>query len=407
MREAVFQISSAAAYFAQATFTYTVVIYAQAVTGTTVESGLLFMAVYVPLLVLGLYAGAVADRHSRRHILMGGQWVLVVLSAVAVAVVGTGLREHAVQLLLLLCLLYGTAIAFLPATRLAYASNLVPDEAVERTTTLLKILNIAAAGGGPFVTGWIKARADWAVVFAVPAGLWLTSTLLLMPLRPLRESKPPSDGVRSWGALLEGLRVVGGTPLLRGLCVLSGVIFFLVTGPYQVLVPHFAQDVLGVGEVQRGTLMGSFGLGLLVGGILSTGLTQVRARGLLLVGTLFLSTSPFLVFGYQASYSLSVALLGLCGAFGGVFYSLLPTTLQVVTPDRLRGRVLSVYYVLMAGAPALGAAGFGWLSNHVGVVTTLRLAGFGAVAVSVIALLALRSVTQYVTGREARLRGSA
>jgi MFS family permease len=400
MREALFQLSAAAAYFAQGIFSYTIIIYVQALTGTA-ESGMLFVGLYLPNLLLGLKAGAVADRYPRKRILVTCQAMIVAVSAAALGVVAWSHRPHTLLLLLLLSPLYGSALAFLPATRMAYTSNLVSSEALQRATSLLKIFNIAAGAGGPFIAGWVKARAGWTVLFAVPVGLWLFSTLAMLPLRDLHVSTPAPNNTRSWREVFEGLRVIRDTPLLRGLCLLSCLVFCLVSGPYQVLVPAFTKDVLHASEIQRGTLMGIFGAGMLAGGILSAVLSGVRARGRLLVGTLLPSTILFLVFSYQTSYQLSLVLVGLCGTFGGIFYSLVPTTLQFVTPDQLRGRVLSVYYVLVVGSPALGAVVFAWLTDRLNIVIALRLAAFGAVAVGVLSLLALPSVRRYTTDHEA------
>jgi MFS family permease len=401
MRELLFEISSAAAYFAHAIFSYAVIIYAQDLTGTTAESGLLFILLYAPSLLLGLYAGVAADRYPRKRILLASQAAAALVTAAAAAAVLSGRHDRWVlTALLALCPLYGSALAFLPATRIACASNVVDDKALERCTLVLKTLNISSLGAGPFAAGWIKAHADWPVLFAVPVALWVVSNLLLVPLRTQRESRAESEGARSWEELTEGVRLVGGTPLLRALCLVSGIIFFLVSGPYQVLVPNFAREVLHANEVQRGALMGIFGGGLLAGGIASMALGRIRARGQLLLVTLILSVSSFLVFGYQTSYALAVVLLGLCGVLGGVFYSLVPTTLQVITPDRFRGRVLSAYYILMVGGPALGGVASGWLTSTLGVVSTLRLTAFSALVVSGLSMLLLPSLTRYTTDQE-------
>jgi MFS family permease len=395
MQETLFQISSAGAYFAHAIFTYAIIIYAQSVTGTTAQSGLLFVLLYAPMLLLGLYAGTVADRRSRKRILLWSQLCSGTLTVVASAAIASDRSELAMPILMATCPLYGAALAFMPATRLAFVANLLPEAAVQRCTVVLKILNVAAIAGGPMIAGWVKASADWPVVFAVPVALWVLSTLLLFPLRVLRETPAASEDARSWTDLKAGLQLITRTGILWGLALVSSIIFCLVSGPVQVLVPGFAKDVLEVDEVQRATLMGVFGGGLLVGGIASAALNHVRGRGRVLMGTLLLSALLFCGFAYQASYNASLVLLGLCSTAGGIFYSLVPATLQAATPDQFRGRVLSVYYLLLLGGPAIGAAGFGWLASSLGLSPTLKLAGVGALVVSAVSTLTLRAITQY------------
>ncbi|HEY8206016.1 MAG TPA: MFS transporter [Myxococcaceae bacterium] len=401
MRETLFQISSATAYFAHSIFAYALIIYIQALTGTPAESGTLFIAMYAPMLLLGLYAGAVADRYSRKRILLFSQIAAGTFSVVAISIVALGRREWVVPIFLAVCPLYGGAIAFMPATRLAFVANLVADEALQRCTVLLKILNVASVALGPPLVGWVKTFTDWRQLFFIPIGLWITSTGLLFSLRVQRETPPAPDESRSWKDLKDGLKLIASTDLHRGLCILSGAIFLLISGPYQVLVPGFAQEVLHCTEAQRGVLMGSFGGGLLAGGILSAALNNVRARGVLLMGTLLASSSIFLGFSYQTSFPAAVALLATCGSLGGVFYSLVPTTLQVITPDRFRGRVLSVYYVLLLGGPALGAVAFGWMAPVLGLLPTLRIAAAGGVAVSAVAFFTLQPVLRYTTDQVA------
>jgi ENTS family enterobactin (siderophore) exporter len=132
-----------------------------------------------------------------------------------------------------------------------------------------------------------------------------------------------------------------------------------------------------------------------VGGIVSAALNQVRGRGRVLMGTLVVSALLFCVFAYQITYVPALVLLGLCGTAGGVFYALVPATLQAATPDQFRGRVLSVYYLLLLGGPAIGAAGFGWMASALSVGAALKLAGVGALVVSAASTLALRAITRY------------
>lgn len=394
MHEALFHGSSAAAYLAQCMFSYIIIIHAQEQAGTA-ESGLLFMALYLPMLLLGLYAGAVADRYPRKRILIVSQVIIALLVAGVIGLAARGQREHPFWGMLLLCFAYGSAIAFMPGARIAYASDLVPPESLQQATTLLKMFNIAAIAGGPALAGWLKAWMNWPALFCVALALWVTSTLLLFPLRPLRESSPSAkEAPRSWSELFEGIAVVMRTPVLRELCLLAGALFCLV-GPYQVLVPSFAQEVLYTNEVQKGFLMGTMGLGMLVGGILSVMLRNVTARGRLLIATPLLSAVFFLALGYQTAFLPAVVLFGLSGVFSGIFYSLVPATLQAITPDQARGRVMSLYYLLLVGSPAAGAAGFGWLTSWLGIGATLRLVAYCALAVSAASLLALNSVSRY------------
>lgn len=273
MKMAFFYLSSAAAYFAHAIFAYSLIIYAQSRGGGASESGQLLATMYGPMLVLGLYGGMLADRYSRKTILLISHLLAgVVTAAFGFAIsrglgVGVGLFVFAGA--------YGIPVSVMAATRLAFVGNFAEPAAVERCTTIVKVMNVMAFGGGPLVAGWLRERVTWTQLFILPVALWSVSIALLLSL-PETRGAVVARRASPWSELAQGFRFFRRSSILRGLALLSAAIFGLVLGPYQVLVPLLAKAELGLGEASRGLLMGAFGGGLLTGGILSAVATPFK-----------------------------------------------------------------------------------------------------------------------------------
>jgi MFS family permease len=395
MKMASFYVSSATAYFAHAIFSYSLIIYAQSRGGGASESGQLLAAMYGPMLVLGLYGGMLADRYSRKTILLSSHLLAGVVTAIFGLAINGGLGVGVV--LFFFAGAYGIPVSVMAATRLAFVANFAEPRAVERCTTIVKVLNVTAFGGGPLVAGWLREHVTWTQLFVVPAALWSVSIALLLSLPEARGAVVARRG-SPWAELGQGLRFFQRSRILRGLGLLSAAVFGLVLGPYQVLVPLLAKGELGLGEASRGLVMGAFGGGLLAGGILSAVATPFKRRGVLMVVAIGGSCAFLTVAAYGPTFAVVVAALAVSGGFGGLLNGLVPTTMQTVTPDAMRARVLSVYYAILLGTPAVGAALWSWAAGFVGVRLALAVSGVLGVAIALAAAAWLPGVWRYETG---------
>jgi ENTS family enterobactin (siderophore) exporter len=172
-----------------------------------------------------------------------------------------------------------------------------------------------------------------------------------------------------------------------------------------VLVPLLAKAELGLGEASRGLLMGTFGGGLLAGGILSAVVTPFRRRGALMVAAIGGSCAFLIIAANGSTFRVVAAALAMSGGFGGLLNGLVPTTMQTVTPDAMRARVLSVYYAILLGTPAFGASVWSWAAGVVGVRLALAVSGVLGVAIAVGAASWLPGVWRYESGTGADADG--
>jgi len=183
---------------------------------------------------------------------------------------------------------------------------------------------------------------------------------------------------------------VTSNPLILSL-VLVSLISTIFAMPFNTLMPVFQKDVLGVGPEGLGMLLAAPGLGAVFASFLLASLAkQLHHRGLILLGSLIL-LGVFLI-AFSQTNSLLLALLALAGVgcFQMCFMNLSMTMLQILVPDELRGRVLSIYFLDRGVMPA-GALLAGIATSFVGAPTTVSLMGL---AVILLALLALWFVPQ-------------
>jgi MFS family permease len=390
-----YYISSFSAYLGHSLFTYGVIIYANSISRSPAFASYLFLALCAPIVILGLYGGVLSDRYRRKRLLMAVQLAAMVMLAIFALEVRAGYVGGHPALAFASVGLYGMAVAFTPASRISLAFFLFSGNGVERATIIVKVLNTLAFGCSPFLGGMVKERAGWMIFFLVPMGCMVVSNLLLalLPTDPVRPRKSGSHGILR--ELLQGLAYIATEPLLLQICMMCAFLYTLLLGTYQVLIPAFAQDDLRLSEFQRGLFLAVFGTSLLLGGIASTLLGPASWRGRWILASAGLSTAFFI--GIPLFHGIAPASICLAGSglFGGIFSGLAPSALQSLVPDELRGRVMSIYYVLLAGTPALGGVIFGFLAKEEGLRIAIMAAGGSGLAVFCAAGMFSRALKAY------------
>ncbi|MGC4886463.1 MFS transporter [Micromonospora sp. DT227] len=354
-------------------------------TGGSFWVGLLGVAGFVPLLVFGLWGGAVADARDRRRVLLAGGALLwaATLGLLVQSLVGA----RSPVLLLLLVGVQSVAFAITSPARSAILPRLVPAELVPAATTLNYTTFTAAAVAGPLAAGLIFAT--WRVDAALPiaygldallftVSLWATLRLPGMPPEP-----EPGGGVRRAGlsSVVDGFRYLATTPVLL-LSFAIDLIAMILAMP-RALFPELAQDRFG-GGAAVGWLYSAIAIGAMLGGLTSGWIGRVRRQGLALTVAVVGWGVAIALAGLAGRLWLAVLLLGVAGAADLVSATLRQSMLLVYAPDRMRGRLQGVNTVVVAGGPRLGdlragvtAAGFG---------TGVAMVG-GGIAAAVLAVL--------------------
>ncbi|PTA48164.1 MFS transporter [Micromonospora sp. RP3T] len=354
-------------------------------TGGSFWVGLLGVAGFVPLLVFGLWGGAVADARDRRRVLLAGGALLwaATLGLLVQSLVGA----RSPVLLLLLVGVQSVAFAITSPARSAILPRLVPADLVPAATTLNYTTFTAAAVAGPLAAGLIFAA--WRVDAALPiaygldallftVSLWATLRLPAMPPEP-----EPGGGVRRAGlrSVVDGFRYLATTPVLL-LSFAIDLIAMILAMP-RALFPELAQERFG-GGAAVGWLYSAIAIGAMLGGLTSGWIGRVRRQGLALTVAVVGWGVAIALAGLAGRLWLAVLLLAVAGAADLVSATLRQSMLLVYAPDRMRGRLQGVNTVVVAGGPRLGdlragvtAAGFG---------TGVAMVG-GGIAAAVLAVL--------------------
>jgi MFS family permease len=329
---------------------------------STLALGLIGLAEFVPLFVLALPAGHLADRLPRRQI-YGGSLLLGATVAGGLAVLSAA-HVTAEPAYLGLAVGAGVTMALESPASGAMPPTLVSQELLANAMSLSSIAITSASVLGPALGGLLFAVSA-PLVYLVACGACVGGAVCALAMR---RSAPIPAGSRSEDlhSVLEGMRFVRRTPVLLGAILLDllGVLFGGAVG----LLPVFARSYLHVGPFGLGMLRAAPAIGALLGAAMITRRPLDRETGRVLLTAVAAFGACIVVFGLSRSFPLSLAMLGLSGFFDLFSMQIRLTMSALTTPERLRGRVGAVEMVFISASNELGAFESGLAASLVGVV---------------------------------------
>jgi MFS family permease len=336
-------------------------------TGSAADLGLVSFVGAIPLVPLTLYAGAIADRISKRRIIFFMQATMMVLAFVLAALCWAGVVQ--VWHVLLLAFLLGAAQALDTPARQAFVVELVGKEDLSNAIALNSGIFHGARVIGPAVAGILVAFVGVSGAFFLNGVSFLAvlGALFLMDATLIRRTGEAGKGGMD---LLGGARYLGSERAPKAIVLLISLSALLAM-PYHVLIPIVAKEILGGGAGTYGVLMSAAGVGALLGSLYSASGWAVRRKGTALTaGSL---SFPLLLFAFSFSrnYALSVALLTAIGFFFVLQNAPANSLLQSIVPDHLRGRVMAIYVSLFLGLLRVGSLLVGLLAAATSVTFAL------------------------------------
>ena len=347
------------------------------ISGDALDLGLLGLAEFLPLLLLALPAGQLADRVPRRHLLAFMMLAnLAVLSGLlAVTIADTG----KVWPFFVLAFLQGVGSAIgAPAGR-ALTPSLVPEEILVSALAQRSIAFQLSAVTAPAVGGLLLAvRAE--LVYIVGIVLGAVALGCVLALRKGRERA--SEGAAGIDEVLAGIRLIRRTNVLLGAISLD--LFAVLLGGAVALLPIFAKDILEVGPTGLGLLRASPAVGALVAAAIIARHPIQRRAGPLLFGVVAGFGLSMVVFGLSRALWLSMFALAVGSGLDMVSVVLRQTILPLVTPDELRGRVNAVEMVFISASNELGAFESGVAAALIGAVPAVVVGGAATVVVALV-----------------------
>ena len=344
--------------------------------------GMVSAASWLPILLLSLFGGAVADRFRKRNLLLVTQAISIVPALVIGVLTVTG--QVTVWHVMAMGMLLGTVNAFdIPARQ----SFLI--EMVRRRDLLNAIaLNSAAFNGariiGPVIAGIIIATVGIAAVFFINA---LSFLAVIVALAMMKTRGEPSDGPRKsiFADIRESIGFIQGEPgILRPIGVVS--VFSVFGLPFIAMMPVFARDILAVGPEGLGYLAGAAGAGAFTAAMIIAYRGQMKGKRRYMSVSSVVFPIALLVFAMSETYAISLIALFVVGLAMVSFLALTNNTIQMLAPDNMRGRIMSVYTTMFLGMVPVGHAVMGTLADRVGTANAIALGAGICLFTSVIIL---------------------
>ena len=333
------------------------------------DLGLVGLAEFVPLPILALPAGQIADRVSRRTI--SAISLVLNLATVGVLLAITVGGVNVLWPFLTVGAIAGIASAIgSPATR-ALTPEIVPAELLAGAIALRSVASQIGIVAGPALGGVIFA-IDPVSVYAVALALIVVAVaaIVALPYRaaPLANQPPPD-----WNSLVAGVRFILRTRMLLGAISLD--LFAVLLGDSIALAPVFARSILDVGPIGLGALRTAPSLGALAAGLMLARKPLRRRAGPALLAVIGTFGAAMIVFGISKWLPLSLAALAVSGFVDMISVNIRATTLAVVTPMELQGRVNAVEWVFIGASNELGAFESGAVASLIGTVPAVVLGG--------------------------------
>ncbi|MEV5705145.1 MFS transporter [Actinoallomurus sp. NPDC052274] len=353
--------------------------------------GLLGPANLVPLIVFGLWGGAVADAMDRRRLLVLAS--LVTWASTLGLLIQALLHIRNVPLIIGLVVVQSVGFAITSPTRGAVIPRLLPITLVPAANTLNFTASQTATFIGPVLAGVVIGNGRYALAYGIDAVLFTVGlyAAIRLPAMPPLGDETGRPGLRS---VIEGLRFLVTRPVL----MMSFVVDIIAMGVAmpRALFPEVADTRFG-GEQAVGWLVAAIAVGAVVGGLLSGWIGRIRRQGVALIAVIAAWGLAVAAAGLAHALWLALLFLALGGAADLVSAVFRQTILQTYAPDEMRGRLQGVFTVVVAGGPRLGDLRAGAVGAAVGATASWVGGGIVCAILVVLVGLAVPSFLRYTT----------
>lgn len=354
------------------------------ITDSPFQLGLTGLFRALPVMLLSLPGGVLADRVDRRKLLIVTQTLAALLSLALALLTSSG--QIRVWHIYAVTFLSGAVGIFDAPARTAMIPALVSAEQLASAYALNITWRQIATLGGPFIGGVVISALGLSPAYFIDAVSFLAVIICLAFMR--REVKPAIDKKESaLESVRAGFNFIRENSMILALMGMDTCVQFF--GAYRSMMPAFAKDILGAGPVELGALLGVPALGALAGSGVVLAAGNPRRKGKLIIFVTLLYTAGLICFALSRSLSLSLVIVFFLGLVDAIGETLRDTLVQLATPDRMRGRVKSFDQVFMSAGTYVGHAQMGTAATFIGVPGALILGGcIGSAAVLLVAKFA-------------------
>lgn len=359
-------------------------ILAYKLTDSALALGFVNLAVSIPMLIISPFGGVIADRVEKKRLMMGCQLVLLANEAAIFLLLVSGML--AFWHLLVVAVIMGCVFPFSMPARQAAVANIVGKKDLANAMALNMGGMNTARVVGPVTAGFVVAflGINWMYVIAV--ALYLAAFLFMARI----EQQPPAEVAEKKsviGDLLDGLRYVRDDPPVRILLALS-LVPILLAMPFQALLVVFAEDTWHVGDSGLGMLQAAAGLGGIMGSMIVAWKGGTKRKLRLMMASLFAFCGTLFLFALSPWFLLALPLVLVSDIFANMFNTVNNTTIQMLIPDSVRGRVASLM-MMTFGLTPLGTMPVSAFADAFGAPAAVATAS--AITIGVSALFFLLS----------------
>ncbi len=343
----------------------------------------------LPILLLTLIGGVVADRYNRRHVLLGSQLVQMMTAFTLTALILFSVVR--VEYILLLSFVAGLGQAFGGPAYQALIPSLVEKKDLPNAIALNSIQFNLARVFGPLLAGATLAAWGSAACFGLNGLSFLVVIFALLVMQ--HKHMKPANPKPMLQELKGGLRYAKGEPAIIALTILASLTTFLGL-PLLTFLPVFARDIFH-GDVNRFTHMMAFsGAGAVCGALITAWLGRFRHMGWAVLATQAVFGTLVTLFAVTRIGWLSNILLFGTGATLLMTFSMTASLVQLIVPDNLRGRVMSIYMVAFRGGMPLGSLAAGYAASRTSAPAVLAVNGVLILVVAIYFLVKSHGVRE-------------
>ena len=361
-----------------------VLVYIYAATGTPLALGWVGLVQAVPVILLAIAGGQLADRYDRRKVL-AATLALSTLTTAGLLLVSfrpellrTAQTSYTLVSIYALLGLGAVGQALGSPARAALMPLLVPphclSNAVAWNSTVFRVASMLGPAMGGLLLG---LQRNTAAALAVACVCRAAAVLAVLAIRG-RPQQRQSDSV-TWASVLAGLQFVLKTQTMLAAITLD--LFAVLLGGATYLMPIFANDILGVGDWGVGVLLSCEALGAVCMTVIIAHLPPIRRAGKALLWSVTAFGAATIVFGCSRNFWLSATMMFLIGAFDNISVIVRHTLVQMLTPDHMRGRVSAVHNVFIVASNDLGGLESGVTARLFGPVVSVVGGGIGTILV--------------------------
>jgi len=324
-----------------------------------------------PIFLFCLFGGVIADRMNKRNILLCTQTLFMCLAFVLAVL--TQFKIITPAQIMVIAVLNGIVMAFDAPSRHAMVVDLVGKQQLLNAVALNSVAFNSSRVLGPVLAGIFAATIGMSGCFYVNGISFLAAIFALLLIRLNHHNKNHNDKSALRDAKA-GLALIKKNPLILSLLLMVAVTSLFGIS-YMILMPVFAQRVLGVGIKGLGYLMSAAGIGALCAGLTLARLGDFKFRGRLLLASSLLFSIALILFSLSKIYIISLVILLAMGGFGVMATAIINTLLQSMVEDEFRGRVMSIFMITFAGVMPFGNLLAGIISQAWGVSVAVLLSG--------------------------------